>query len=139
MKHTNQFRSRRHCVFKLHAHLVFIPKYRKNIFTKQILLFLENTFQNICDGFDTKLIEFNGESDHVHLLIEYPPKHPISKIVNCLKEASYRLLKQKFPILKKYYWKNALWSPSYCVVSCGGAPLQIIKQYIQKQRLISPP
>jgi len=70
----------------------------------------------------------------VHLLIEYPPKISISSLVNSLKGVSSRLLRRQRPDIVKRYWKNVLWSPSYFAASCGGAPLDIIKQYIEQQR-----
>jgi putative transposase len=79
------------------------------------------------------LAEFDGEDDHVHLLVNYPPKVPVSSLVNSLKGVSSRLLKQRFPELEKRYWKGALWSPSYFAASCGGAPISIIRQYIEQQ------
>lgn len=75
----------------------------------------------------------NGENDHVHLLVEYPPKVSISKLVNSLKGVSSRLLRKYSSTLKKHYWKGVLWSPSYFAASCGGAPISIVKQYIQQQ------
>jgi putative transposase len=81
------------------------------------------------------LIEFNGEEDHVHLLLELPPKVAISSLVNSLKTVTSRLLRRDHATaLKSYYWKNALWSRSYFVASCGGAPLSVIKQYIEQQK-----
>ena len=74
-----------------------------------------------------------GENDHVHLLVEYPPKIAVSTLVNSLKGVSSRLLRKQFPELSKAYWKGVLWSPSYFAASCGGAPIHIIKQYIQQQ------
>ena len=75
----------------------------------------------------------DGEHDHVHLLIEYPPKLAVSKLVNSLKGVSSRLLRKHLPMIKKYYWKDVLWSPSYFAASCGGVPISIVKQYIQQQ------
>ena len=137
MQKSSEIRTGRHCVFLLHVHLVFVTKYRKTIFQKKHLQTLRQIFEKICKDFDAELKEFNGESDHVHLLVEYPPKVTISKLVNSLKGVSSRKLKELHPELKEYYWKNALWSPSYFAGSCGGPPLDIIKQYIEKQN--SPP
>ncbi len=92
---------------------------------------MKDTFSRVCESFDAELKEFNGEEDHVHLLVEYPPTVCISKLVNSLKGVSSRKLKQQFPEIKKYYWKNALWSPSYFAGSCGGAPLEIVRKYIE--------
>jgi len=139
MKKSNKIRTGRHCVFLLHVHLVFVTKYRKTIFQKKHLQTLRQIFEKICKDFDAELKEFNGESDHVHLLVEYPPKVTISKLVNSLKGVSSRKLKELHPELKEYYWKNALWSPSYFAGSCGGAPLDIIKQYIEKQKSATSP
>ena len=74
----------RHCVFMMHVHLVFVAKYRKKLFTKEILNFMELIFRDICTDFEAELKEFNGEGDHVHLLINYPPKVSVSSIVNSL-------------------------------------------------------
>ncbi len=134
MKKSSEIRTGRHCVFLLHVHLVFITKYRKDIFKKEHLEYLKEVFSKVCKDFEAELKEFNGESDHVHLLVEYPPKACVSKLVNSLKGVSSRMLKQKFPELKKYYLGNALWSPSYFAGSCGGAPLEVVKQYIENQK-----
>jgi len=134
MMKSSKIRTGRHCVFLLHVHLVFVTKYRKAIFRKEHLETLKQIFVKICRNFDAELVEFNGESDHVHLLVNYPPKIAISRLVNSLKGVSSRKLKEIHPELKRYYWKNALWSPSYFAGSCGGAPLEVIKQYINGQK-----
>lgn len=91
-------------------------------------------FQDICERFEAQLIEFEGERDHVHLLVNYPPKLAISKLVNSLKGVSSRLLRAEFKQnIEKYYWKDVLWSPSYFSGSCGGAPIDMIRQYIEQQ------
>jgi len=133
MTKTSEFRTGRHCVFQLHAHLVFVTKYRKKIFTKPILQRMKIIFESICADFETTLKEMEGETDHVHLLVEYPPKISLSKLVNSLKGVSSRILRKECPTLHKHYWKGVLWSPSYFAASCGGAPLDIIKHYIQSQ------
>lgn len=126
-------RTGRHCVFTLHAHLVFVTKYRKAVFTQDIFISMEELMRNICKSFDVKLIEFNGEYDHVHLLVHYPPKVMLSKLVNSLKGASSRKLRLMHEEIRGSYYKGVLWSPSYFAASCGGAPLDTIKQYIQSQ------
>ena len=89
----------------------------------------------ICAGFGATLEAFDGEDDHVHLLVCYPPKVALSTLVNSLKGASSRLIrKEKFPEVTCHLWGDHFWSPSYCVVSCGDAPLDIIKQYVEQQR-----
>lgn len=135
MNKTTHIRTGRHVVFSLHAHLVFVTKYRRNVFNKNMLIFLKQTFNDICQNFEAELIEFEGEQDHVHLLIHYPPKLSLSKLVNSLKGVSSRLLRVAFKEhISKYYWKNVFWSPSYFVGSCGGASLGVIKKYIQNQK-----
>ena len=79
------------------------------------------------------LKEFNGEEDHVHMLIHYPPKISLAKLVNSLKGVSSRRLRQNWPELEKRYYKGVLWSPSYFAGSCGGAPIEIVRKYIEAQ------
>ena len=134
MKKENPIRTGRHCVFNLHVHLVFVTKYRKNVFTKTILDDLQFIFSSVCDDFEAELTEFNGEDDHVHLLVVYPPKVAISKLVNSLKGVSSRMIRRKnYSNISQKLWGGSLWSPSYFAGSCGGAPISIIKQYIQNQ------
>lgn len=119
----------------MHVHLVFVTKYRRNIFTKPILNELYVIFESVCEDFDVQLVEFDGEADHVHLLINYHPKISVSKLVNSLKGVSSRLLrKANYPSIANALYGNALWSPSYFAGSCGGAPLELIRQYIQQQQ-----
>lgn len=128
-------RTGRHCVFNMHVHLVFLTKYRRGVFTKQIIDDLRTLFEKVCTDFEAELVEFDGEDDHVHLLINYPPKVSISILVNSLKGVSSRMIRKKeYPEIKKKLWAGALWSPSYFAGSCGGAPISIIRQYIEQQR-----
>ena len=130
---TNEISAGRHCVSNLYVHLVFVTKYRRHVFTKNILGRMQEIFAEVCHDFEATL-EFDGEDDHVHLLIMYPPKVSISKLVNSLKGVSSRLLRKDFPELTNRYWRGILWSPSYFAASCGGAPISIIKQYILQQK-----
>lgn len=130
---SSDVRRGRHCITNIHIHLVFVTKYRKCVFTPEILSTLNSLFAKICEDFDAELAECDGERDHVHLLINYPPKVAISKLVNSLKGASSRCLRRIHPELKLCYWKGVLWSPSYFAASCGGAPISIIRQYIEDQ------
>jgi putative transposase len=118
----------------MHVHLVFVTKYRRDVFNEAILGDMKIVFERICLDFESELVEFNGEDDHVHLLVNYPPKVAVSSLVNSLKGASSRVLREQHPEIKKKLWGNALWSPSYFAASCGGAPLSIIKQYIEQQQ-----
>lgn len=130
----NELRRGRHVVFNLHVHLVFVTKYRREVFTKEILDEMKSIFEQVCFEFESTLVEFDGEDDHVHLLVHYPPKVSISKLVNSLKGVSSRKIRQKqYPSITKKLWGDALWSPSYFAGSCGGAPIEIIRQYIEQQ------
>jgi putative transposase len=134
MMPSREYRSGRHVVYLLHAHLVFTPKYRRNVFEDLHIESLEVYARKVCEDLDVELVEFNGEPNHVHLLVNYPPKLPLSTLVNSLKGVTSRLLRKDFPDIEQYYWKKkTLWSRSYFVSSCGGLSLDILKQYIQDQ------
>ncbi len=135
MEKNNDIRHGRHCVFRMHVHLVFVTKYRRGVFTAEIIDDLRGIFSGVCTDFESELVEFDGEHDHVHLLVTYPPKVSVSKLANSLKGVSSRMIrKKKCETLKKKLWGNALWSPSYFAGSCGGAPISIIRQYIEQQQ-----
>jgi putative transposase len=130
-------RTGRHVVFCLHAHLVFTTKRRGNVLTPQHLERLKVIFESVCADFGVELHEFNGESDHVHLLVNYTPKVRLSELVNSLKGVSSRRLKQEFPEILSFWSarksRGVLWTPSYFAGSVGGAPLSVLKQYIENQ------
>ena len=134
MENINAIRRGRHCVFNLHVHLVFVTKYRRDVFTRAMLDDMRIVFERVCQDFEAELVEFEGEHDHVHLLVNYPPKVSIARLVNSLKGASSRVIRATHPELLKKLWGNALWSPSYFAGSCGGAPISIIRQYIEQQQ-----
>ena len=130
-------RTGRHVVFCLHAHLVFTTKRRGKVLTRAHLARLREIFESVCADFQVELREFNGESDHVHLLVNYPPKVRLSELVNSLKGVSSRLLKKEFPEILSFWSvrksRGVLWTPSYFAGSVGGAPLTLLKQYIENQ------
>ena len=134
MGKASDIRTGRHCVFNLHVHLVFVTKYRRKVFTQGILDAMRGIFEDVCRDFQAELVEFDGAEDHVHLLVRYPPKMAVSKLVNSLKGVSSRHLRRRFPELEQRYWKGRLWSPSYFAGSCGGAPISLIRQYIEQQK-----
>jgi putative transposase len=114
MDKDNDIKTGRHVVFMMHVHLVFVTKYRRGVFTKEILDGLRPIFASVCIDFEAELIEFDGEDDHVHLLVNYPPKVAVSKLVNSLKGISSLMIrKKKYPSIQKKLWGGALWSPSY--------------------------
>ena len=134
MSESSDLRTGPHCVFSMHVHLVFVTKYRRMVFTSEILSEMHSIFVKVCEDFEAELVEFEGERDHVHLLVNYPPKIAVARLVNSLKGVSSRLLRQKkYPSIQKSLWGDTLWSPSYFAGSCGGAPLEMVKKYIQAQ------
>ena len=123
-----------HAVYKLNYHLVLVTKYRHQCINKDMLARLREIFEEQCENWSIELLEFNGESDHVHLLLNAHPALDLSKLINSMKTVSSRLIRKEFAThLKKYYWKPVFWTRAYCLLTCGGAPLEIIKQYIEKQ------
>ena len=134
MDMSRDLRTGRHCVFQMHVHLVFVTKFRRKVFTAEILKDLDEVFHRVCVASEATLVEFDGEYDYVHLLVSYPPKVQVSKLVNSLKTASSRIIRKKnYPTITKSLWGGALWSPSYFAGSCGGAPLEVVKKYIENQ------
>src|SRR6266571_1278121 len=108
-------RTGRHCVFALHAHLVFVTKFRHKVFSDRHLARMEEIMRAVCVDFETELVEFNGENNHVHLLVNFPPKVALSKLVNGLKGVSSRRMRHEFPDLARHYYRaNRLWSGSSC-------------------------
>lgn len=118
----------------LHAHLVFVTKFRRKLFTDAMLTFAETTMRTVCAELDVELVEFNGETDHVHVLVAYPPTLAISVLAQRLKgRTAYEVRREYTGACVRARMRAHLWSPSYFAVSCGGAPLSIIKQYIDGQ------
>jgi putative transposase len=117
----------------LHAHLVFVTKYRRPVFTDAMLTYCEHTMRAVCADLTVELVEFNGESDHEHLLVAYPPTLAISVLAQRLKGRTAFAVRRGFTgACVRARMRGHLWSPSYFAVSCGGA-LSIIKQYIDGQ------
>lgn len=127
-----------HCSYNIQYHLVICTKYRRRCITNPVLERLRSIFESTLEKWSGSLVEFNGEPDHVHLLISVNPKTQPSKLVNNLKTVSSRLLRKEFleHFDSFYRGKPILWSRSYCIISCGGAPISVLKQYIQQQAVI---
>lgn len=134
MENTTAFRTGRHCVFALHVHLVFVTKYRRKVLTETAHETLRTLFAKVCTDFGATLVESNGEDDHVHLLVEYAPTLSLPRLVNSLKGVSSRRLRVLHPDIAARYYKGVFWTHSYFAASCGGAPLSIIRQYVEHQR-----
>ncbi|MER5968756.1 IS200/IS605 family transposase [Streptomyces sp. NPDC002055] len=135
MDQENDYRRGRHVVSAMHVHLVFVTRSRRGVFDDEMLTRCEEIMRKVCEDFEAELTEFNGERDHVHLLINYPPKVAVSKLVNSLKGVSARRIRQEFTDRINHATSHGhLWSPSYFAASCGGAPLATIRQYIEQQQ-----
>jgi putative transposase len=122
-----------HSVFLLHYHLILVVKYRRKVITDAVSFSAKAIFERIQSNYKITLEEWNHDSDHVHVLFRAHPKTPVSKFINCYKSASSRLLKQEFPSIRHHLWKEYFWSQSFCLLTTGGAPLEIIRKYIETQ------
>ncbi len=124
-----------HCVYNLHYHLVMVTKYRRKCITAPMLARLREILAATTAKWSGELIECTGEADHVHLLISLRPTIQLSTFVNNLKTVSSRLIRKDFGReLSRWYRKPVFWSRSYCIISCGGAPLSVLRQYIEQQQ-----
>ncbi|MEU8260315.1 IS200/IS605 family transposase [Micromonospora sp. NPDC048999] len=129
----------RSVVHDLHVHLVFITKYRRDVLNDAMLTRCEQVMADVCAGMGADLAEFNGEDDHVHLLVRHPPKLAISTLVNSLKGVSAHYLRKEFTgHINRHLMHGRLWSPSHFAASCGEAPLETVKQYIANQKRPGP-
>ena len=127
-------KSHYHCVYKLTCHLVLVTKYRKKCLSNEMLNRLEEIIKKNCADWEIDLLEFNGEADHIHLLLEMHPNIMPSKFINNLKTVSSRLIRKEFEEeLKPYYWKPVLWTRAYCLLTTGGATIDVIREYIKNQ------
>lgn len=122
-----------HSVFSLYYHLILVVKYRKPVITDSISNRAKEIFEYISPNYKIELVEWNHDNDHIHILFKAQPKTEMSKFINAYKSASSRLLKKEFPDIKKQLWKEMFWSRSFCLLSSGGAPIDIIKEYIKNQ------
>jgi putative transposase len=122
-------------VYNLTAHVVFVTKYRKSVFTDSLLSELESIFASILKTRDCELLEFNGEKDHVHLIVSYKPSISVSNLVANLKATSSKLLWHRHEeYLKQIYWKKkVLWTGSYFIASCGGVTIEQLRKYVEQQ------
>lgn len=129
-----EYQRARHNVTALHVRMVFVTKYRRRVFTDPILTRCETIMRSVCDELGATLDEFNGETDHVHLLITYPPTLAISTLAMRLKgRAAHTIRAENRLHVNTHHMNGHLWSPAYFAASAGGAPLATIKQYIENQ------
>ncbi|MCC9662663.1 IS200/IS605 family transposase [Pseudoalteromonas shioyasakiensis] len=130
---TSRLPQKRHCLSKLIIHLVFTTKYRRKLFTGVMIEQLREAFDSVCVKLECELIEMDGEQDHVHLLISYPPKLSISLMVNNLKAVSSRILRLQNTHLTRQSTSSALWSRSYFACTAGGVTIETLKAYVESQ------
>jgi len=144
-----KYNKTRKAIFSLTIHIIFVTKYRRKVLTEKMLQSLEQYFLDILKAWDCSMVEFNGEQDHVHLLVSIKPNKRISDLIGNLKSSSCKNLWRDYPMLKKTYWgtsrfvsedshtkadcKKVLWTPSYFVASCGGVTIETLEKYIQSQ------
>ncbi|SKA62056.1 putative transposase [Succinivibrio dextrinosolvens DSM 3072] len=128
-----EFDSNAHSVFLLNYHLILVVKYRRKVFDDTISERAKEIFSRIAPNYNISLQEWGHDEDHVHILFSAHPKTAISKFINAYKSASSRLLKKEYPSIREKLWKEQFWSQSFCLLTTGGAPLEIVKEYIQTQ------
>lgn len=130
----DDFISKGRSVSNMKAHLVLTSKYRRKVLNAEMLKRLGEIVEDLCQKWDCKLIEFNGEEDHVHLLFQYFPQMELTKFINNLKTVTSRRLRSEFQErVDQFYWKDVLWNGSYFIASCGGVTVSTLRKYIESQ------
>ena len=122
-----------HSVFALNYHLIFVIKYRRNVIDETISKRLREIFEYIAPGYNITLKEWNHEQDHIHILFNAHPNSGLTKFINAYKSASSRLIKKENPEIRSKLWNEYFWSRSFCLLTVGGAPLDVLKKYIERQ------
>ena len=123
-----------HSVYSIHLHLVLVTKYRRQVITLPMIERMGEIFQHICKKKKSLMLQFDGESDHVHLLIDLHPDNNISQLVASLKSSSSRVIRKEFKSeVDKAYSKPVFWSGSYYISSCGGVTIERLRKYMEKQ------
>ena len=125
--------SNSHSVFLLYYHLVLVVKYRREVFDDAVSDRAKEIFEYIAPNYKITLMEWNHDKDHIHLLFRANPRTEISKFINAYKSASSRLIKKEFPSVRQKLWKEHFWSQSFCLLTAGGAPLEVLEKYIESQ------
>ncbi|MBG0968034.1 IS200/IS605 family transposase [Bacillus sp. SRB3LM] len=125
--------SNNHSVFLLYYHLVLVVKYRRNVFDDDMSDYAKDMFVRLSENYNITLVEWNHDVDHVHILFKAHPNTEMTKFINAYKSASSRLIKRDFPQVKKKLWKETFWSRSFCLLTTGGSPIDVVKTYIENQ------
>ena len=122
-----------HSVFAMYYHLVLVVKYRRKVFDDTISSYARSVFEKISPSYNISLLEWNHDIDHVHIMFKAQPNSELSKFINAYKSASSRLIKRDFPKVRNKLWKEHFWSQSFCLLTTGEAPIEVIKKYIETQ------
>ncbi len=122
-----------HSVFLMYYHLVLVIKYRRKVIDDHISNRLKEIFAYIAPNYNITLQEWNHDKDHVHILFKAQPNSELSKFINAYKSASSRLIKKEYSIIRKSLWKEYFWSRSFCLLTTGGAPIEVVRRYIESQ------
>lgn len=125
--------SNNHSVFSMYYHLVLVVKYRREVFDDKVSDFAKDMFVKLGEKYNISLVEWNHDKDHVHILFKAHPNTELSKFINAYKSASSRLIKKDFPQVRKKLWKEMFWSRSFCLLTTGGFPINVVKKYIENQ------
>ncbi|KAA0760572.1 IS200/IS605 family transposase [Bacillus sp. SH5-2] len=125
--------SNNHSVFLLYYHLVLVVKYRRNVFDDDISDYAKEMFVRLSENYNITLVEWNHDVDHVHILFKAHPNTEMTKFINAYKSASSRLIKRDFPHVRKKLWEEMFWSRSFCLITTGGSPIDVVKKYIENQ------
>ena len=122
-----------HSVFLMYYHLVLVVKYRRKVFTDKMSNYAKDIFVRIGKSYNITLEEWDHDVDHIHIMFKAHPNSEMSKFINAYKSASSRLIKKDFPAVRQKLWKEMFWSKSFCLLTTGGAPINVIKKYIESQ------
>lgn len=130
----DSFISRARGISDLKAHLVLTTKYRKKVFTGEMINRLGRILEELLIKWDSEVVDFNGEADHVHLIFRYTPQTSLPKFINNVKTVTSRYLRKEFPDrVNQFCYKDALWNGSYFIASCGGVTVETLKKYVENQ------
>ena len=127
------FDRNQHSVYLLYYHLILVVKYRRKVFDDRISERAKEIFCYIAPKYGITLEEWNPDEDHVHVMFRAKPATEISRFINAYKSASSRLLKKEYPQIREKLWKEYFWSKSFCLLTAGGAPIEVIRSYIETQ------
>lgn len=130
-----QLDSNNHSVFLMYYHLVFVVKYRRKVFDNEMSDYAKDMFVKLGKKYNISLVEWNHDFDHIHILFKAHPNTELSKFINAYKSASSRMIKKEFPQVRKKLWKEMFWSRSFCLLTTGGSPIDVVKKYIENQGL----